>query len=229
MTTAQGLDHPRVTRLLRSSSADDVATAAQLLRRGGLVAFPTDTVYGLGTSVGDAQAVADIFVAKERSPDKAIPVLMAGLNGAEGLAVDLPDEFSTLAALFWPGPLTLVVTASRSLPEIVTASTGTVALRVPDHPVALALLRSAGPLAVSSANRSGWESPVTADEVLAQLDGRIDAVLDGGRCPGGLPSTVIDLTQTPFQVLRRGPIDESEIRTALTRPGNPDSGVRVAS
>lgn len=199
-----------------------------MLQAGGLVAFPTDTVYGLGTTAWDAQAVARIFGAKQRPPEKAIPLLIADLDEAGELLADQPVGLAELAAHFWPGALTLVVPASPALPEIVTAGTGTVALRVPDHPVTLALLRRTGPLAVSSANRSGWDSPVTAGEVLAQLDGRIDAVLDGGRCPGGLPSTVVDLTQSPPQMLRSGPVSEREIRAVGADEQGGELVIRVA-
>jgi len=213
--TASGRMSELSTRRLRADDAADVIAAADLLCRGGLVAFPTDTVYGLGTTVWDAPAVARIFAAKQRPSEKAIPVLLADFDGAGALVDDLPAGLVELAARFWPGALTLVAVARQTVPEIVTAGTGTVALRVPDLPVTLALLRRTGPLAVSSANRSGLESPVSAAEVLVQLDGRIDAVLDGGRCPGGQPSTVVDLTQSPPQVVRCGPISEQAIRMVL--------------
>ena len=217
------------TRLLRAGSADDLAEAARLLKAGRLVAFPTDTVYGLGTTTWNAAAVARIFAAKERPPEKAIPVLVADLGGAGELMSHRPDGLVALAERYWPGPLTLVVPASNLLPAIVTAGTGTVALRAPDHPVALALLRRTGPLAVSSANRSGWDNPVTAADVLAQLGGRIDAVVDGGPCPGGLPSTVFDLTQSPPGLLRRGPVDESEIRAVLAGAQGDKFSIRVVN
>lgn len=227
MTESRGPAGP-VTRRLRASSVEDVAEAADLLGRGGLVAFPTDTVYGLGTTAWDAQAVARIFDAKERPAEKAIPILIADLDGAGELVADMPAGLTALAAHYWPGALTLVAPASRALPEIVTAGTGTVALRVPNHPAALALLRRTGPLAVSSANRSGWVSPMTAAEVLAQLDGRIDAVLDGGRCLGGLPSTVFDLTQSPPRLLRSGPVSKQEIDTVLDGFQERKSSIRIA-
>ena len=217
-----------LTRLLQANSAADLAEAARLLREGGLVAFPTDTVYGLGTTAWDAAAVAGIFAAKERPPEKAIPILIADLGGVGELVAGVPEALAVLAARYWPGPLTLVVAASHTIPEIVTAGTGTVALRAPNHLAALALLRLTGPLAVSSANRSGWDNPLTAADVLSQLDGRIDAVLDGGRCPGGLPSTVFDLTQTPPRLLRRGPVAENEIETVLGGLERDSFAIRVA-
>lgn len=219
----------RETRLLHASRAGDVAEAAALIKGGGLVAFPTDTVYGLGTMAWDAQAVTRIFVAKERPAEKAIPILIADLAETGELMAGQPAGFTALAARFWPGPLTLVVAANRRLPDTVTGGSGTVALRIPDHAGALSLLRCTGPLAVSSANRSGWENPETAADVLAQLDGRIDAILDGGRCPGGLPSTVVDLTRSPVRVLRGGPVSEQEILAALADSRPRDSAIRVAS
>lgn len=216
------------TRLLQANSAADLAEAARLMLDGRLVAFPTDTVYGLGTTAWDAAAVGRIFAAKERPPERAIPILIADLGGAGELVADMPEALAALAARYWPGPLTLVVAASQTIPEIVTAGTGTVALRAPNHPAALTLLRLTGPLAVSSANRSGWDNPLTAADVLAQLAGRIDAVLDGGRCPGGLPSTVFDLTQSPPRRLRRGPVADSEIATLLDSLQSDSSPVRVA-
>lgn len=228
MIVTRSAEH-RDTRLLHAGRAGDVAEAAALIKRGGLVAFPTDTVYGLGTMAWDAQAVARIFVAKERPAEKAIPILIADLAGAGELMAGQPAGFAALAARFWPGPLTLVVAANRALPETVTGGSETVALRIPDHPGALSLLRYTGPLAVSSANRSGGDNPETAADVLAQLDGRIDAVLDGGRCPGGLPSTVVDLTRSPVRVLRSGPVSEQEILALLAAPQACDSAVRVAN
>lgn len=218
-----------VTQRLHAHLAADLLTAADLLRAGGLVAFPTDTVYGLGTGVWNVASIARIFQAKERPPDKAIPVLVANLAAAEELAAGLPEPFVALARRFWPGPLTLVTHANDRLPDILTAGGGTVALRAPAHPAALALLERAGPLAVTSANRSGAGSLVLAADVLEQLDGRIDAVLDGGECPGGAPSTIFDLTQTPPRVLRAGPVSASELDAVLQQVERAKNSVRIAA
>lgn len=201
------------TLLLDGQSHGALEQAAAILRAGGLVAFPTDTVYGLGALVWNAASVARIYWAKARPTEKAIPVLLADLQQAGLLGVDPSDQAQTLAGRYWPGPLTLVLPCGPEVPDIVTAGRQTVALRVPDHPVALRLFQLTGqPLAVTSANRSGHASPLTAGEVMAQLAGRIDAVIDGGACPGGVPSTVLDLTTAPPRILRNGPVTSLELQ-----------------
>jgi L-threonylcarbamoyladenylate synthase len=186
------------TVLLDARESDALEKAASILRAGGLVAFPTDTVYGLAALVWHPASVARIYWAKARPPEKAIPVLLARLQQMALLDVGPSAQADALAGRFWPRPLTLVLPCGPHVPEIVTAGTQTVAVRVPDHPVALRLFDLVGqPLAVTSANRSGHASPLTAGEAMAQLGGRIDAVIDGGACPGGVPSTVLDLTAHP--------------------------------
>ena len=196
--------------------ADDPAAlerALEVLRAGGLVAFPTDTVYGLGALAFDVEAVASLYLAKGRGAEKAIPVLLGEAGEIERVA--LPSEMARrLAQAFWPGPLTLVVVKRPELPEAVS-SIGTVGVRVPDHPAALRLLRASGPLAVTSANRSGGPSPRTADEVRAELDDRIPLILDGGTSPGGRPSTVVDCTGGAPVVLRKGPVTLEQLQGAL--------------
>jgi L-threonylcarbamoyladenylate synthase len=190
--------------------------AVELLRAGELVAFPTDTVYGVGALVWDAAAVAKLYAAKLRPLDKAIPVLLADPADLPLVARNLPPVALHLAERFWPGPLTLVVPKAERVPPEVTAGGESVAVRVPDHPLARALIRAAGaPLATTSANLSGQPSPVTAEEVAAQLAGRVAMILDGGRCPGGVPSTVADLTGSTPRVLRPGPITLEQILEAL--------------
>jgi len=202
------------TRILRASEPNSLERAAELLRAGQLVAFPTDTVYGVGAPAFDANAVASIYVAKERPPDKAIPVLIADASDLPRIAASVPDCARALIARFWPGALTLVLPKRPDVPEIVS-SDATVAVRIPDLDLARALLRLTGPLAATSANRSGQPSPVTAADVMAQLGGRIAAVLDGGPCPGGIPSTVVDCVASPPRVLREGVLSLSVLRTAL--------------
>jgi L-threonylcarbamoyladenylate synthase len=200
--------------------------AVDCLLAGGLVAFPTDTVYGLGALVWNEASIRRIYAAKERPPEKAIPVLVADIAAARRLVAKLPATAEALATHFWPGPLTLVVPCGDGLPEFLTSGSGTVALRVPDHPVTLRLLALLGqPLAVTSANRSGLPSPLTAQEVLDQLAGRIDAVVDGGPCPGGQPSTVVSLVTEPPILLRAGPIDIKDLAEASGAGG---FGVRIA-
>ncbi|MFZ5918313.1 MAG: L-threonylcarbamoyladenylate synthase [Chloroflexota bacterium] len=204
------------TRLLPADSANTIAHAARLLACGGLVAFATDTVYGLGAPALDAAAVERLFAAKERPRHMAIPVLLASAADLPLVARAVPPAARRLAERFWPGPLTLVLPRQPTLPAVLTAGGDTVAVRVPDHPTARALIAALGaPLAASSANRSGGPSPVTAQEVLAQLGGRIDLILDGGPCPGGVPSTLLDLTTDPPRLLRPGPVTQAALSRLL--------------
>ena len=205
-----------MTKLL-PANAESIQVALQILREGGLVAFPTDTVYGVGALVFDGKAVESIYVAKQRPIEKAIPVLMADAADMEKVGMDIPEVAYQLAARFFPGPLTCLIPKQPTLPESVSA-TETVGVRVPDHEVARALLRAAGPMAVTSANISGQPSPSTAQEVLAQLNGRIDLILDGGKTPGGVPSTLVDCTGKDLKILREGPISLAEIRQKLSSP-----------
>lgn len=205
-----------MTKLL-PANAESIQVALQILREGGLVAFPTDTVYGVGALVFDGKAVESIYVAKQRPIEKAIPVLMADAADMEKVGMDIPEVAYQLAARFFPGPLTCLIPKQPTLPESVSA-TETVGVRVPDHEVARALLRAAGPMAVTSANISGQANPSTAQEVLAQLGGRIDLILDGGKTPGGVPSTLVDCTGKDLKILREGPISLAEIRQKLSSP-----------
>jgi L-threonylcarbamoyladenylate synthase len=202
------------SRVTRHSSL--IARAAALLKAGELVAFPTDTVYGVGAVVWDAAAVGKLYMAKLRSLEKAIPVLLADPADVTLVAHGLPPVVMRIAQHFWPGPLTLVVPRDERVPDEVTAGGDTVAVRVPDHDLARALIRAAGaPLATTSANLSGQTSPVTAQEVAAQLGERIALIFDGGRCPGGIPSTILDLTQPQPRILRPGPISLEQILNVL--------------
>ncbi len=202
------------TQILDAHSPDAIPRALDVLRSGGLVAFPTDTVYGVGSLAFDGKAVESIYLVKDRLIEKAIPVLLGGADELDKVASDVPAMARRLALRFWPGPLTLVVPKKPLLPEAVSAA-GTVGVRVPDHPAARALLLAAGPMAVTSANISGQASPSAAEEVLAQLGGRIELILDGGKTPGGEPSTVVDCTGGEPVILRAGPITLLEIESAL--------------
>ena len=197
-------------------AADPAATrrAVEVLQRGGLVAFPTDTVYGVGAPVFSGEAVARLYTLKGRPLEKAIAVLIGGLADVASLAETVPAEAERLAAEFWPGALTLVFPKRAEAPAEVSPH-GTIGVRMPDHPVTLALLRASGPLATTSANWSGEPSAVSAEMALAALNGKIELVLDGGRSPGNLSSTVLDCTVRPPRVLRQGPISEAAIRAAL--------------
>jgi len=194
--------------------ASEIQTALKILKSGGIVAFPTDTVYGLGSLAFNNAAIESIYTAKDRSIEKAIPILIGDLSDLDQVAVDIPDMALGFAARFWPGPLTCVVPKKQTLPSAVSA-TPTVAVRIPDHPDARTLLRAAGPMAVTSANISGGASPSTAQEVYDQLKGRIPLILDGGKTQGGIPSTLVDCTGEKPVVLREGPISLSELMAAL--------------
>ncbi|GIW78524.1 MAG: threonylcarbamoyl-AMP synthase [Gemmatales bacterium] len=195
---------------------ETVERAADVLRRGGLVAFPTETVYGLGANALDRSAVSAVFLAKGRPVNNPLIVHVAAVDQVKALVHDWPAAAQRLAETFWPGPLTLVVSRSSIVPDEVTAGRDTVAIRIPSHPVALALLGAAQtPIAAPSANRSSRLSPTSAAHVLRQLEGRIDLVLDAGPCPGGLESTVIDLTTNPPRLLRPGLIPPDRLRKVI--------------
>jgi L-threonylcarbamoyladenylate synthase len=202
------------TEILLAGDQGMLARAQEVLQKGGLVAFPTDTVYGVGTLAFNAAAVRSIYIAKDRPDDKAIPVLIGDSTDLEKVTQEITEAASRLAARFWPGPLTLVVSKRPDLPETVSA-TPTVGVRVPDHALARKLLSAAGPMAVTSANLSGQPSPSTAQEVLAQLGGRIALIIDGGKTPGGIPSTVVDCSGQEIRILREGPILKDQIWAAL--------------
>jgi L-threonylcarbamoyladenylate synthase len=196
----------------------DVERAAALLRAGRLVAFATETVYGLGADALAAEAVAGIFAAKKRPGWDPLIVHVAGAEELGRVAVvdeGLRERVERLAAAFWPGPLTLLLPRTAAVPDAVTAGRPLVGVRVPAHPAAQALLRAAGvPVAAPSANLFGHTSPTTAEHVLADLDGRIDAVLDAGPTPVGVESTVVDPTQTPMMLYRPGAVSAEAMEAA---------------
>ncbi|MGH2521264.1 MAG: L-threonylcarbamoyladenylate synthase [Anaerolineales bacterium] len=202
------------TEVLPASDPNAIRHAADVLRHNGVVAFPTDTVYGVGALVFRTEAVQRLYLIKGRSTDKAIAVLVARNSDLLKVAHELTPCAQKLALKFWPGSLTLVVPKHPRLPEGVSVLP-TVGVRRPDHTVAQKLLELTGPLAVTSANRSGEPSPLTAADVLAQLNGRIDLLLDGGSVPGGVPSTVVDCSSATPQILRAGPISAAQIEAAL--------------
>ena len=193
-----------------------LSRAAEVLHHGGLVAFPTDTVYGLAAMVFVEEAVERLFVAKIRDRSKAIPVLLAQMRDMSRVAQRVPAAAWQLAGSFWPGALTMVLPKSPFMPDIVTAGGPTVAVRVPDHRLAIRLIeRAKSPLATTSANLSGQPDPITADDVEASLGDSVDLLLDGGPCPGRFASTVIDLTVSPPRILRPGPIRWEDMESLL--------------
>ncbi len=207
---------------------DVIRRAADVIRAGGLVAFPTETVYGLGANGLDADAVARIFEAKGRPATNPVILHVWAASEVLNVAANWPETAGKLAARFWPGPLTLVVPKADRVPAIVTAGGPTVAVRCPNHPVALALIRAAGvPVAAPSANRSTELSPTRAEHVLKSLNGRIDLLLDGGPCSGGIESTVVDATGEFPRVLRPGLITVPMLESVCGRVeiGAKDEGV----
>lgn len=202
------------TKIIQWEETDSLSEALKILHASGLVAFPTDTVYGLGALALEPQSIEQLYQVKGREAAKAIPILLGSPGELEKVAVEIPEDARRLAERFWPGPLTIVVPRHPGLPENLSPLP-TIGVRMPDHPAALTLLRQAGPLAVTSANLSGQPSASTAQEVLAQLAGRIPLILDGGRTPGGVPSTVVDCTTSDLVILRQGPISLEELLSAI--------------
>jgi L-threonylcarbamoyladenylate synthase len=216
---------------LSSSEAEKVLErGAQILRAGGLVALPTETVYGLGANALDAEAVSRIFAAKQRPAWDPVIVHVADEKMLDGLVEQIPDAARKLMAAFWPGPLTLLLPRTAAVPDVVTAGRPLVGVRMPAHPVALELIRRAGvPVAAPSANLFGHISPTTAQHVLADLDGRIDAVVDAGPTEHGVESTVLDPCQTPMVIFRPGAVTDVQIlETAGAVDVYRDSGVLEA-
>lgn len=200
----------------RHPDPEIIANAAAILRGGGLVAFPTETVYGLGANALDAAAVAKIFEAKARPAWNPVIAHAASTEDARALASHWPDAATILAATFWPGPLTLVLPKRDVVPDIVSAGLAAVAIRVPSHPVAQALIAALGsPIAAPSANRFTELSPTTAAHVVSSLGNRVDMILDGGASDVGIESTVIDLTGAVPVLLRPGIISRAMLANAL--------------
>ena len=198
------------TQFISAAHASAIALACEVVRAGGLIAFPTDTLYGLGCDPNLPTALQKIYAAKGRSMTKAIPVLISHPDQLVGLVSGLPERTSRLMQEWWPGALTLVLPKHPDLPLDLTPYPG-LAVRMPDHPVALSLLDQTGPLAVTSANLSDYENPRDAKGVLEQLDGLVDLVLDGGQLSGGQASTIVDCLGKEPKLLREGPVPFSEI------------------
>ncbi|MDK9703346.1 MAG: L-threonylcarbamoyladenylate synthase [Sulfuritalea sp.] len=201
----------------------DIPRAVALLRAGELVAFPTETVYGLGADAGNPGAIARIFAAKGRPADHPLIVHLPDASHLERWAVDIPEAARKLAAAFWPGPLTLILKRHASVQDAITGGQDTVGLRVPNHPLALQLLRefggaNGGGLAAPSANRFGHVSPTTAAHVREELGDAVAMILDGGPCAVGIESTILDLSSGEPRILRPGMLDADAIGAVLGRP-----------
>ena len=203
------------TRLL-STREEDLNTAAALLAKGELVGIPTETVYGLAADALNGVAVSNIFKAKGRPQDNPLIVHIASTDELPALVRDIPEKAKALADAYWPGPLTMIFPRAACIPQEVCAGLDTVAVRMPAHPVARALIKKSGcPLAAPSANRSGIPSPTTAMRVMEDMQGRISAVVDGGECSVGVESTVVDMTRDIPRLLRPGGITPEMLRAVV--------------
>ena len=204
------------TRVLPADDPEAIRRARRLLQAGEVVAFPTDTVYGVGAHAFQSEAVAALYGVKGRPEEKAIPILVAQMEDVERVARAVPPAAWRLAERFWPGGLTIVLPRAAKVPDSVTAGGDTVAVRCPAHPVPLALMNALGaPLAATSANLSGQPSPATARQVIEQLAGRLPLIIDGGECSGGVASSVVDLSVSPPRLLRAGAVSAEELRAFL--------------
>ena len=202
------------TLLMDIYNPQAIPMALDILNQGGVVAFPTDTVYGLGALAFDDKAVEKITSTKGRTAEKAIPILIGSVNQLSMVTINLDKRTEMLARQFWPGPLTIILPRHPSIPEAVTPYP-TIGIRIPNLSVIIDLLIRTGPMAVSSANLTGMSSSATAKGILEQLDGKIPLILDGGTTPGGIASTVVDFTGESPKILREGPISLEEILQAL--------------
>lgn len=203
------------TFIVPDYKVNDIEIALSILKQGGLVCYPTDTVYGMGGGAFIPQAARQIYLVKGRTQDKALPLLIADISSLNYLAAEIPREAQALIKEFWPGALTIVLHKSRVVPAEVCPGT-TVAIRMPRHEVPLWLIRHLEmPLIGTSANLSGYPVCLTADEVRAQLGGRVDWVIDRGRCPGGKESTVVDLSTNKPRIIREGAIPYQCIKSVI--------------
>jgi L-threonylcarbamoyladenylate synthase len=205
---------PLILKVDKDSTPREAAIrqAARLIRNGTVVAFPTETFYGLAALATDHQAIARLYLLKRRSVQKSLSILLADLSELDYWIEDLTSDAHRLAASFWPGPLTLVFTAGKTLPTNLTAGTGKIAVRISSHPVAQALVQAVGgPITATSANRSGFPNCRSCEEVLSQLGSDLEAILDAGLTPGGKASTIADVTTRPPKILRIGAIGAQEV------------------
>ena len=206
------VDEKAMVNKLTSSIEKQVERGISILKQGGIVAFPTDTVYGLGACASIGRAVERVYQIKERPRNMALPLLLAHISQISEVAHPVPQIAWLLADSFLPGGLTLVLHKSGSVPAIITAGGDTVAVRVPSHPIALMLIKGVGaPIVGTSANLSGKPSALTAGEVYSQLGDNIDLIIDGGGCPGGKESTIVDVTGEMPVVLREGAISREKL------------------
>lgn len=205
------------TEILAAEHPFALPHAADILKNGGLVAFPTDTVYGLAALPFNPEFIERLYTAKGRNSERAIAILLGNKDQLKQVASEVSETAHRLATRFWPGPLTLIVPKAPSLPKVLSPNP-TIGVRIPDHPVARAFLQLVGPLAVTSANLSGKGNTRTAQEVFTQLEGRIDLILDGGQSTAGVPSTVVDCTGPEPIIIREGPVSQKDLQAAMSEP-----------
>jgi len=204
------------TKILQANIDENIELCADIIKTGGLVGVPTETVYGLGANALDGDAVSKIFTTKGRQPDNPLIVHIGAPSDVEIVVRNVPEVFHKLADAFWPGPLTLIMKKSETVPDSVTAGLDTVAVRMPEHTAMLSLLEKSGtPIAAPSANLSGGPSPTKAEHVQRDLSGKIQYVLDGGNCRVGLESTVVDISRDVPQILRPGGVTAEELAGVL--------------
>jgi L-threonylcarbamoyladenylate synthase len=202
------------TEIVKADHPTAIEHALDVLHHKGVIAFPTDTVYGLAANVFDRRMVESLYIIKGRNSTRAIAILIGKRGDLAQVIAEMNPIAAKLAEEFWPGPITLVVPRHPKLPDILSPTVN-IGVRMPNHPFALDLLRRTGPLAVTSANLSGGVNATTAQEVLRQLDGRVHLILDGGITPGGIPSTVVDCSAAEPIILREGPISKDQINSIL--------------
>lgn len=203
------------TLILEMPEDEEIRTAAEIIKSGNLVAFPTETVYGLGASALNTEAVKKIFKAKGRPNDNPLIVHIAKKEDLNELAVNIPEIAEKLINRFWPGPLTLVLKKNKVIPDEVTAGLDTVAIRMPKNEIAISLIEQSGPIAAPSANLSGKPSGTSINHVIQDFNGKIDCIIDGGDADIGLESTVLDLTSSPIAILRPGKITFEQLRKII--------------
>ena len=202
------------TVVVKADNDTAIPLALETLRSGNLVAFPTDTVYGLAADPFNISAIIKLFESKGREYNKAIAILVGSMEQVDLIAENFTENAKKLTARFWPGGLTVIVPKRKDIPDLLS-SNQSIGIRMPDHEVALKLLQQFGPLATTSANISGGPNSHNAADVLQQLNNRIPLVLDGGECPGGTPSTVVDCTIEQLHIMRFGPITEEQMEAAI--------------
>ncbi len=202
------------TITLPAENPESISSALSLIRDGEIVAFPTDTVYGLGADPFQATGIIKLFEAKGRDSNKAIAILIGSIEQASLVTDHMPDMAIRLCEVFWPGMVTVIVPRKNTLPELIS-NVDRIGIRMPNHPVALEMLRTYGPLATTSANLSGKPDAITAKDVIDQLANRVPLILDGGKCQGGVPSTVIDCSGSEPVILREGPVSIEQLFKVL--------------